>query len=95
VKLSAPECGPVRSFNRRKPGRSAMSTTTSDSRTVEDVVAQSDATIASFDDHDNSFVKRIQNYLHTNPAAVPLIVLIGSLICFGVLLGGKLFSALR
>jgi len=75
-------------------GGAPMSTTTPESsRAVEGVLAQSDATIASFDEHGNSAVKRIQNYLHTNPAAVPLIVLLGSLICFGALLGSKLFSA--
>lgn len=60
---------------------------------VEGVLAQSDTTIASFDDHDGGAVRKIQNYLHTNPAAVPLIVLVLSLAGFGLLLGSKLFSA--
>jgi Ribose/xylose/arabinose/galactoside ABC-type transport systems, permease components len=71
-----------------------MSTTTPDSgRSVEGILAQSDPAVASFEEHGSGTVRRIQNYLHTNPAAVPLIVLLGSLICFGALLGGKLFSA--
>jgi len=50
--------------------------------------------VASFEDHnDRDALRRIQHYLHTNPAAVPLIVLVLSLIAFGILLGGKLFSA--
>ncbi len=67
--------------------------TSEHSETVESVLERSDTSIASFDDHDQGLIRRIQNYLHTNPAAVPLIVLVISLICFGVLLGGKLFSA--
>src|SRR5688572_23874567 len=56
--------------------------------------SEAEAKVASFDDYnDSGTVKRIQNYLHTNPAAVPLIVLILSLVAFGILLGGKLFSA--
>ena len=56
--------------------------------------SEAEAKVASFDDYnDSGTVRRIQNYLHTNPAAVPLIVLILSLGAFGILLGGKLFSA--
>jgi fructose transport system permease protein len=71
-----------------------MSTTTPDKDAgYEGALAHSDATVASFDDHNDGMLKRIQNFLHTNPAAVPLIVLIGSLAIFGILLGSKLFSA--
>ncbi|PSJ62458.1 ABC transporter permease [Kumtagia ephedrae] len=50
-----------------------------------------DKTVASFDVHDTG-LRRIQNFLHANPAAVPLIVLVVSLLIFGLLLGSKLFS---
>ncbi|MFN7027580.1 MAG: ABC transporter permease, partial [Pseudorhizobium sp.] len=36
---------------------------------------------------------RVQHYLHSNPAAVPLIVLVLSIALFGLVLGGKFFSA--
>lgn len=60
----------------------------------KDLGKGADGGVASFDDHDDrGMVRSIQNYLHTNPAAVPLIVLVLSLTAFGILLGGKLFSA--
>ena len=37
----------------------------------------SDASVASFDTHKRSPIHRIQHYLHGNPAAVPLIVIMG------------------
>ncbi len=49
--------------------------------------------VASFDRHERSAVERIQHILHSNPALVPLIVLIASLAVFGALLGSKFFSA--
>lgn len=72
-----------------------MSASATDTRADhESSLSQAEATVASFDDHsDARLVRRIQNYLHTNPAAVPLIVLLLSLLGFGILLGGKLFSA--
>jgi fructose transport system permease protein len=68
-------------------------TTTEDTQSVNAALSQGDQSVASFEDHGNGIVRRIQNYLHTNPAAVPMIVLILSLAIFGILLGGKLFSA--
>ncbi len=38
------------------------------------------------------FGHKVQNTLHTNPALVPLIVLVMSILVFGVLLGSKFFS---
>ena len=38
-------------------------------------------------------VEKVQHFLHSNPAAVPLIVLVLSIAVFGVLVGGKFFSA--
>ena len=58
----------------------------------ETVLDQSDATVAAFDEH-KSFINRVQHTLHSNQAAVPLIVLILSVAIFGVLVGGKFFNA--
>ena len=59
----------------------------------EKVLSGSDTTVASFDTHNKSPIEKAQHYLHSNPAAVPLIVLLLSVIFFGVILGGKFFSA--
>ncbi len=49
-------------------------------------------TVAEFQE-DKTFLKRVQNALHVTPALVPMIVLIVSLLLFGVLLQGRFFSA--
>lgn len=59
----------------------------------EKVLSGSDTSVASFDTHTRSPVEKVQHFLHSNPAAVPLIVLVASLIAFGILVGGKFFSA--
>jgi fructose transport system permease protein len=59
----------------------------------EKVLAASETSVASFDSHDKSVIQRAQHFLHGNPAMVPLIVLILSIIAFGLILGGKFFSA--
>lgn len=58
----------------------------------EKVLADSSTQVASFE-HDRSALQRLQHFLHSSPAAVPLIVLVVSLIAFGLILGGKFFSA--
>ncbi len=63
------------------------------SQEFEKVLGGSATDIASFDRHERSAVERIQHILHSNPALVPLIVLIASLAVFGALLGSKFFSA--
>jgi len=59
----------------------------------EKVLTGSDTSVASFDDHGTSPIKRIQHFLHGSPAAVPLIVLVVSIIVFGLAIGGKFFSS--
>ncbi len=59
----------------------------------EKTLDQSDKAVASFDDAHKSTLKRAQHLLHSNQAAVPLIVLILSVAIFGVLVGGKFFNA--
>jgi len=51
------------------------------------------AGVASFESNERNFIDRIQHALHSNPASVPLIVLVLSLAIFGVLLGSRFFSA--
>jgi len=59
----------------------------------EKVLSGSDASVASFDTHHKTALERAQHFLHSNPAAVPLIVLVLSIAAFGLLVGGKFFSA--
>lgn len=59
----------------------------------ERVLSASDKSVASFDRHDRSPLERVQHFLHSNPAAVPLIVLVVSIVVFAVVIGGKFFSA--
>ncbi|MCA2370761.1 MULTISPECIES: ABC transporter permease [Rhizobium/Agrobacterium group] len=59
----------------------------------ENVLSGSSTQVAAFDTHDKSVLEKLQHFLHSSPAAVPLIVLVLSLIVFGLLLGGKFFSA--
>jgi len=49
-------------------------------------------TVAEFDDPHPGIVGRIQHILHVNPAFVPLIVLVASIIVFGILIGSRFFS---
>ncbi|MCL6707516.1 ABC transporter permease [Pseudomonas sp. R2.Fl] len=58
----------------------------------EKVLADSSNQVASFE-HSRTPLERLQHFLHSSPAAVPLIVLVMSLIAFGLILGGKFFSA--
>ncbi|MBP1805581.1 ABC transporter permease [Rubellimicrobium aerolatum] len=42
---------------------------------------------------DKTLIKRFQHALHTTPALVPMIVLIASIVLFGLLIGNRFFSA--
>jgi len=57
----------------------------------EKTLDQSDKSVAAFEDQ--SFLRRIQHFLHSTPAAIPAIVLIFSIIVFGVLKGERFFTA--
>ncbi|MEO1195574.1 MAG: ABC transporter permease [Pseudomonadota bacterium] len=48
--------------------------------------------VAEFEDHNRGLVGRIQHILHVNPAFVPLIVLVASIVVFGILVGSRFFS---
>ncbi len=48
--------------------------------------------VASFNDLDQGWLGRVHHALHVTPALVPLIVLLSSIIIFGLVLGSKFFS---
>ncbi|MBX3581242.1 MAG: ABC transporter permease [Rhizobiaceae bacterium] len=56
-------------------------------------LSESDANVASFDTHSRTPLEKAQHFLHKNPAAVPLIVLVLSIAFFGVMVGSRFFSA--
>lgn len=58
----------------------------------EKVLDKSDASVASFERH-RTPLQQAQHFLHGNPAAVPLIVLVASVIGFGLAVGDRFFSA--
>ncbi|MCR9139270.1 MAG: ABC transporter permease [Alphaproteobacteria bacterium] len=58
----------------------------------EKVLDDSATDVASFDDESRSGIERVQHLLHSNPAFVPLIVLLFSVVVFGLIIGGKFFS---
>lgn len=55
-------------------------------------LARRSESIASFEQQ-ITLLSRLQHALHSNPALVPLIVLVLSIVVFGALLGGKFFSS--
>ena len=59
----------------------------------ESTLSASDTSVAQFGGHDRSPLEKIQHFLHSSPAAVPLIVLIASVVVFAVVIGSKFFSA--
>ena len=58
----------------------------------EDSAGDAPEAVAQFDDPNRGFVGRIQHVLHVNPAFVPLIVLVVSIVVFGILVGSRFFS---
>lgn len=73
-----------------------MSDESSIAKPLQDYEAQldkSDANVAAFERHETRPLQRLQHFLHSNPAAVPLIVLIASTIVFGLIIGQRFYSA--
>ncbi|SDE02840.1 ABC transporter permease [Limimaricola pyoseonensis] len=65
----------------------------SDTDNYETVVRERRAEkVAEFEEHHRGFMGNVQHALHVTPSLVPLIVLVASLILFGVLLGSRFFS---
>lgn len=69
-----------------------MSDAASKGQDYESALAEASKTVAEFDDHRKGFVHKLQHALHINPSLVPLIVLVMSIVVFGILLGSKFFS---
>ncbi|KUP91999.1 ABC transporter permease [Tritonibacter horizontis] len=61
-------------------------------QSYEAAAASSPDQVAEFDQGHQSFIQRLQHALHVTPSLVPLIVLILSVVIFGLLLGSKFFS---
>jgi fructose transport system permease protein len=59
----------------------------------EKVLSGSSTQVAQFDQNDKTLLQKFQHFLHSSPAAVPLIVLLLSVAIFGSILGSKFFSA--
>lgn len=57
----------------------------------EKVLDQSATTVAHFDEQ-RSPLQRLQHFLHSNPAMVPLIVLLALIVFFGITKGERFFS---
>jgi fructose transport system permease protein len=55
----------------------------------EKVSKQGDTKVASFDEDENTPLRRLQHFLHSNPTAIPIIVLLLGVILFTIIAGGK------
>ena len=58
----------------------------------EKVLTGSATNVAHFEEK-RSFLHRLQHFLHSNPAMVPLIVLVALVLFFGLARGERFFSA--
>ena len=63
----------------------------SQTQDFEKVLGDSAKTVAHFDER-RTGLQRLQHFLHSNPAMVPLIVLVGLILFFGIAKGEKFFS---
>src|SRR5262245_29625502 len=70
-----------------------MSGADTESRTgaagYEQVLKKADQTVASFDEDENTPLRRLQHFLHGNPTAIPAIVLVLAIILFSLIAGQK------
>ncbi len=58
----------------------------------ENVLDESDTSVAAFEHQDKNFIDKLQSRLHANPTLVPLFILITSIIVFAVISDGKFLS---
>lgn len=65
----------------------------SQAQEFEKALSGSESSVASFEESGMSLLKRVQHFLHSNPAAVPLIVLLLAIVVFGLTIGGRFFSS--
>ncbi len=73
-----------------------MSTTEDSADTrqgYEQVLEHSDQQVATFEAREKTLLEKTQHFLHGNPTMVPVIVLLLSLVLFGLLAGERFFSA--
>ncbi|MCV3273148.1 ABC transporter permease [Roseobacter sinensis] len=69
-----------------------MSETSGESQDYEREVARRAEAVAEFEEPRRGLLGAVQHMLHVNPSLVPLIVLIASIIIFGILRGTTFFS---
>lgn len=69
-----------------------MSETTGQSGGHEAASKTRSESVAEFEDPHRGLIGTVQHMLHVNPSLVPLIVLVASIVIFGLLLGTKFFS---
>jgi len=69
-----------------------MTDTASKGQQFESSLSEASQSVAEFEDHRTGLVHKLQHALHMNPSLVPLIVLLLSIVTFGLLLGSKFFS---
>ncbi|MFK7877399.1 MAG: ABC transporter permease [Paracoccaceae bacterium] len=58
----------------------------------ENAIIDGQESVAEFEDTQKGLIGKLQHLLHVNPALVPLIVLVASIVVFGILIGGRFFS---
>lgn len=58
----------------------------------ETVLEKSDQNLAEFEQHRRSLLQHLQHFLHGNPTVVPVIVLIVSILVFGLITGDRFLS---
>ena len=66
---------------------------TGQGREFQQVLDKSDTRVAEFKVIRHTLLDRVQHVLHNNPTLVPVIVLLISLAAFGLIAGGRFFSA--
>lgn len=59
----------------------------------EHALSDQDDGVAAFEPHEHGVFASVQRFLHANPTMVPVIVLVISVVGFGLIAGGRFFSA--
>lgn len=70
---------------------SDSSSTSAKGQDFESVLKDSDSSVAEFESRQHSLLDRTQHFLHGNPTMVPVIVLVLSVIAFGLIAGDRFF----
>lgn len=58
----------------------------------ENVLDESDTSVAQFEDSKKGCIDKVQHFLHGNPTAVPIMILVASILVFGLIIGPKFYS---